>query len=88
MALHRHGYDGHRAYAWLDGHLDAVPHLNPYTASGSLNDGGTTGNSDFTVGAVDREGEIGNYFVGAMASLCVYDRCLTAAEMYALAQCR
>ncbi len=77
-------YDGHCGYAWLDGTLDARPGLNPYSMAGGLNDGGPHG-SDFTVGAVDRSGEIGNYFTGLLAGLAVYRRALTPAEIFALA---
>lgn len=56
-------YDGQAGYAWLNGLLDFRPGLNPYPMSGGLHDGGETG-SDFTVGAVNRSGEIGNYFCG------------------------
>lgn len=77
-------YDGHVGYAWLDGKLDARPGLNPYLMPGGLYEGGATG-SDFTVGAVDRLGEIGNQFVGLLGGLAIYDRVLTPAEMWALA---
>lgn len=76
-------YDGQSGYAWLDGHLDACPRLNPYHMSGGLHDSGPDG-SDFTVGGVDRSGEMGNFFCGRIAALAVYSRALTAAEMYAL----
>ena len=59
--------------AWLDGQLDAVAGLNPYVLADGLHNSGAEG-SDFTVGAVDRSGEIGNFFVGDIASLAVYDR--------------
>lgn len=78
-------YDGSNGYAWLNGQLDARPALNPYSLSGGLYDGGPNG-SDFTVGAVDRSGVIGNFFSGWMAGLAVYDRALTPAEIYALSK--
>jgi hypothetical protein len=81
------GYDGQTGFAWLDGHLDAVPGLNPYSLAGGLHDGGPTG-SDFTVGAVHRSGEMGNFFHGRLAALAVFRRALTPAEMYALARMR
>jgi Concanavalin A-like lectin/glucanases superfamily len=77
-------YDGMNGYAWLDGMLDACPGVNPYPLAGGLHDGGANG-SDFTVGAVDRSGEIGNFFSGRIAALAVYARALTPAEMFALA---
>lgn len=76
-------YDGQAGSSWLNGILDAHPALNPYSMAGGLHDGGETG-SDFTVGAVDRSGEIGNFFCGRLAALAVYDRALTPAEMHAL----
>ena len=78
-------YDGQAGYAWLNGSLDVRPELNPYPLAGGLHDGGQSG-SDFTVGAVDRGGEIGNFFCGDMAGLAVYDRALTPSEMFALAR--
>lgn len=78
-------YDGKSGYAWLDGRLDLRPGLNPYPMSGGLYDGGKNG-SDFTVGAVHRSGEMGNFFCGKIAALAVYRRALTPAEMFAFAQ--
>lgn len=78
-------YDGVCGYAWLNGLLDVRPGLNPYSLAGGLYDGGPAG-SDFTVGAVDRGGEIGNFFCGWMAGLAVYRRALSPAELFALAQ--
>lgn len=78
-------YDGSNGYAWLNGQLDARPALNPYSMAGGLFDGGPNG-SDFTVGGVDRHGEIGNFFCGAIAGLAVYDRALSPAEIYALSK--
>lgn len=76
-------YDGHAGYAWLNGLLDACPGVNPYPFPGGLHDGGPNG-SNFTVGAVDRSGTIGNFFCGRLAALAVYDRALTPAEIFAL----
>ncbi|MDA3961376.1 MAG: LamG domain-containing protein [Planctomycetota bacterium] len=76
-------YDGIQAYAWLDGLLDARPGVNPYPMGGGLHDGGPKG-SDFTVCAVDRSGEMGNFFAGLLGGLAVYDRALSPAEMWAL----
>lgn len=77
-------YDGTHGYAWLDGVLDANPRINPYLIPGGLHDGGP-GGSDFTVGAVHRGGEFGNFFAGLIGGIAVYDRVLTPAEMWALA---
>lgn len=78
-------YDGQSGYAWLDGRLDAGSGLNPYLLAGGLHDGGENG-SDFTVGAVNRSGEIGNFFCGRIAALAVYSRALTPAEMFVLSR--
>lgn len=78
-------YNGTSGYAWLDGRLDSRPGLNPYSLAGGVFDGGPKG-SDFTVGAVDRSGTIGNFFTGKIAALAVYHRALTPAEIFALAQ--
>lgn len=77
-------YDAVQGYAWLNGQLDARPGVNPYSMAGGLHDGGPHG-SDFTVGAVHRSGEMGNFFTGQLAGLAVYRRALTPAEVFALA---
>jgi hypothetical protein len=76
-------YDGFHGYAWLNGYLDGPTSLNPYSLAGGLHDGGTYG-SDFTVGAVHRSGEFGNFFSGLIAGIAVYDRALSPAEIAAL----
>lgn len=76
-------YDAHQGYAWLDGQLDAQPNLNPYLLPGGLHSGGPDG-SDFTVGAVDRSGQVGNFFTGQLAGLAIYNRVLSPAEMWAI----
>jgi len=77
-------YDGCHAHAWLDGVLDRREGVNPYHMPGGLHDGGVDG-SDFTVGGVDRLGEMGNWFTGDIGGLAVYRRALSTAEMWALA---
>ncbi|MDZ4199115.1 MAG: LamG-like jellyroll fold domain-containing protein, partial [Kiritimatiellia bacterium] len=77
-------YDGLAGTAWYDGRLDARPGLNPYPMPGGLHDGGPRG-SDFTVGAVHRSGEMGNFFRGRISGIAVYRRALTPAEHFALA---
>lgn len=76
-------YDGQAGTAWLNGLADGQSPINPYPMAGGLHDGGP-GGSDFTVGAVDRSGEMGNFFCGRIAALAVYARTLTPAEMFAL----
>lgn len=78
-------YDGQAGHSWFNGRLDVFPSLNPYPFAGGLHDGGANG-SDFTVGAVDRSGEMGNFFHGDLAALAVYKRALSPAEMLALAR--
>ena len=77
-------YDGIQAAAYLNGLLEAQPTVNPYLLPGGLNDGGP-GGSDFTVGAVHRGGEMGNFFTGLIGGLGVWRRALSPAEMWALA---
>lgn len=77
-------YDGQQGSVWLDGRLDARPGVNPYVLPGGLHEGGP-GGSDFTVGAVDRSGEVGNFFTGHLGGLAVYDRVLSPAELWAIA---
>ena len=78
-------YDGVSGSIFLDGLLDAHPPINPYSLHGGLHDGGPSG-SDFTVGGVDRSGEIGNFFAGRIGGLAFYRRVLSPAEIWALAQ--
>ncbi len=78
-------YDGQSGYAWLDGSLDTCEGINPYPIAGGLFDGGPHG-SDFTVGAVNRSGEVGNFFAGRIAALAVYNRALTPAEIFAISR--
>ncbi len=73
-------FDGTFAKSYLNGKLDAREGLNPYEFKHQLFDGGLEG-SDFTVGAVDRLGEMGNYFVGGMAYLAVFNRALSESEI-------
>ncbi|WP_420401831.1 LamG-like jellyroll fold domain-containing protein [Flagellimonas sp.] len=73
-------FDGKYAKSYLNGKLDVRNDLNPYKFERQIFDGGDDG-SDFTVGAVDRLGEIGNFFVGGIAKLAVYDRALSEVEM-------
>jgi hypothetical protein len=76
-------FDGVWAKAYLDGQFDPRPGLNPYFWPCAINDGGK-GGSDFTVGAVFRNGEMGNWYVGLLGGLAVYDAALGAEEIAAL----
>ncbi len=76
-------YDGTQGMVWYDGLLDRQESLNPYHYAGGLHDGGKKG-SDFTVGAVHRSGEMGNFFAGYLGGLAVYERALSPAEIFGL----
>jgi hypothetical protein len=78
-------YDGEHARSFLNGRLDARPGRNPYHYPGGLYDGGPDG-ADFTVGAVDRLHSIGNFFVGRLGGLAVFDQALPEEELLKLAQ--
>lgn len=54
--------------------------LNPYAFPGAIHDGGSNG-ADFTIGAVDRSGEMGNWFHGDLSGLAVFNRALQANEI-------
>ncbi|MDO5980263.1 LamG-like jellyroll fold domain-containing protein [Flavivirga spongiicola] len=75
-------FDGAYAKSYLNGKLDSREGLNPYEFKRPLFDGGEAG-SDFTVGAVDRLGEMGNYFVGGISYLAVFNKALSEAELKA-----
>lgn len=78
-------YDGAEAKAYLDGQLDRRERFNPYRYEGGLFDGGEDG-ADFTVGAVDRSGEPGNFFTGLLGGLAIFDRALTSEEILRIAE--
>jgi hypothetical protein len=78
-------YDGHESRVYVDGRLDALEHYNPFPYPGGLFEGGTEG-APFTVGAVHRGGEWGNFFAGQIGGLAVFNRALSDAEMLRLAQ--
>ena len=58
------------------GRLDERPGRNPYPYPGGIFDGGPAG-ADFTVGAVHRGVEMGNFFAGLLGGLAVYQRALS-----------
>jgi len=68
-------FDGNWVRVYLDGKLDYRPGLSPYFWPHAINDGGPSG-SDFTVGAVFRWNEMGNFFVGRLSGLSVYAEAL------------
>lgn len=76
-------YDGQASRVYVDGRLDAFEHYNPFPYPDGLFNGGSKG-ADFTVGAVHRGGEWGNFFGGQIGGLAVYNRALSAEEMRVL----
>ncbi|GAA3410696.1 LamG-like jellyroll fold domain-containing protein [Paenibacillus hodogayensis] len=76
-------YDGEYARVYLDDRLDEREQWNPFHYPDGLFDGGEAG-ADFTVGAVDRSGEMGNDYNGYLGGLAIYDGALTEAEITAL----
>jgi hypothetical protein len=73
-------YDGKEARSYLNGVFEPREKWNPYHYPGGLFDGDSDG-SDFTVGAVDRSGEMGNWFAGVLGGLAIYRRALSTEEM-------
>ena len=63
-------YDGTQIISYLNGIPDFRTDTNPYAYQEGIFNGGDNG-SDFTVGAVHRLGEMGNYFVGQLAGLAI-----------------
>ena len=76
-------YDGLYARSYLNGRLDEFGKKNPYYYPGVLYSP-ETGRSDFTVGAVDRSGEIGNWFRGLVGGLAIFGRALSDDEIASL----
>jgi len=77
-------YDGRESRVYVNGRLDAREQFNPFPYPDGLFDGGADG-ADFTVGAVHRGGEWGNFFGGQIGGLAIFKRALSEAEMQALA---
>lgn len=73
-------YDGNHAVSYLNGKADLREGRNPYYYSLGLYDGGENG-ADFTVGGVHRLGEMGNFFVGLIGGLAIFDRALGPDEI-------
>jgi hypothetical protein len=73
-------YDGALVRAYLNGQLDERSDRNPYRYAGGLFDGGPDG-ADFTVGAVNRSGAMGNWYTGLIGGLAIYRRALSEDEM-------
>lgn len=73
-------YDGKDSRVYVDGRLDAWEFRNPFPYSDGLFDGGVEGEA-FTVGAVHRGNEWGNFYGGRLGGLAVFDRALSDDEI-------
>ena len=73
-------FDGNWVKGYLDGKLDYRPGLSPYFWPCEMNNPGDSG-ADFTVGAVNRSGVMGNFYVGLMGGLSIYDQVLTEQQI-------
>ncbi len=78
-------YDGRESRVYVNGRLDALEHYNPFPFPDGLFEGGADG-ADFTVGAVHRGGEWGNFFSGRIAGLAVFTRALSDDELALLGE--
>jgi len=76
-------YDGQYIRSYLNGNLDERMERNPFAFNEGIFNGGVDG-ADFTVGAVDRQSEMGNYFAGLISGLAVFDRALNSEEIKAI----
>jgi hypothetical protein len=70
----------HQIAFTFDGIFDYRPGLNPYFWPLSINNGRNLG-SNFTAGAVYRSGIMGNWFVGQIGGLVVYDQILNEQQI-------
>ncbi len=77
-------YDGKEIRSYLNGVFDQRDNRNPYPYDLGIFDGGPDG-SDFTVAAVNRSNEPGNFFTGQIGGLAVYNRALNVDEIAYLA---
>lgn len=74
-------YDGQHASVYLDGELDRREQWNPYYYPEGIYDGQEDG-ADFTVAAVYRAGEMGNFFAGTLGGLAIYSKSLSSEEIH------
>jgi hypothetical protein len=77
-------YDGKEIKSYLNGLFDKRENRNPYPYDLGIYGGNEKG-GDFTVGAVHRSNEMGNFFVGKISGLAVYNRALNDNELAYLA---
>lgn len=75
-------YDGHHSRVFVGGRLVADEGRNPFPLPGGL----FHGTADFTVGAVDRHGVIGNFLDGTLGGLAIFARALSEDELLELAK--
>lgn len=73
-------YNGWDSRVYVNGQLDAWEFRNPFPYSDGLFNGGEDGEA-FTVGAVHRSGEWGNFYTGRIGGLAVFDRALSEDEL-------
>lgn len=76
------GCHGQLSRVYVGGRFVADEGRNPFPLPGGL----FHGNADFTVGAVDRSGEIGNFLDGTLGGLAIYSRALNESELERLAK--
>lgn len=77
-------YNGKEIKSYINGIFDKRENRNPYPYNLGIYDAGNKG-GDFTVGAVHRSDEMGNFFVGKISGLAVYNRALSNKELTYLA---
>ena len=75
-------FDKEYARSYFNGVLDAWGAKNPFYYSGQLYN--THEMADFTVGAVNRSGKMGNWFYGLLGGLAIYSRSLSDQEILSL----
>ena len=75
-------FDGKASRAYVNGKFVAEEGFNPYPLKGGL----FNGNAEFTVGAVNRSGVMGNFLDGELDELAIYSRALTEEELLELAK--
>jgi hypothetical protein len=73
-------YDGKQISSYLNGEPDIRDGRNPYLYAPGIFEGGNIG-SDFTIGAVHRGGEMGNFYAGAISGVAVFNRALDEGEI-------
>lgn len=74
-------YDGKASRVFVNGKLVTEEGYNPYPLKNGIFDG----NGDFTVGAVDRSGEMGNFLNGELDELAIYSEALSESQLSKLA---